>query len=133
MGENVERADQHHDGKELVGVRRRGQQHEGEYLAQVIVDLAQVGELADQVEKGEQAQEAEQHERRRAVDLACQIALQGADLHRYLPIRRRMSCMRWANMTSSSTTMPACTSHQPTPKSILPCATRAWLTLSRLE
>ena len=41
--------------------------------------------------------------------------------------------MRCANMTTSSTIMPACTSHQPTPKSRRPCATPAWLTEIRFE
>jgi hypothetical protein len=41
--------------------------------------------------------------------------------------------MRRANMNTSSAIIAACTSHSPMPKSMRPCATRAWLTLRRLE
>ena len=46
--------------------------------AQVVLALAEVAELADQVEEGEQREEAEQHEAHRAVDLAREVALEGA-------------------------------------------------------
>ena len=108
-------------------------QHEGEYLAQVVVDLAEVGKLADQIEEGKQAQEPQQHEARGRVDLTREVTLERAHASAYFPIRSRISCMRRANMNTSRAIIPACTSHQPTPKSMRPCATRAWLTLRRFE
>src|SRR5258706_1585681 len=130
---HVERADQHHDRKELVGMCRRVEQHEREHLAQVVLALAEVAELADQVEEGKQREEAEQHEARRAVDLLGEVALERARADRHLPSPSRISCMRWPNSTTSSSTMPPCTSQTPVEKSRRPCATRAWLTESRLE
>jgi hypothetical protein len=78
---HVERADQHHHREQLVGVRRHRQQDEGEHLAQVVVDLAEVAQLPDQIEEGEQAEEAEQHEAHRGIDLAREVALEGAGGH----------------------------------------------------
>src|SRR5439155_20111150 len=139
LSQHVERADQHPDRKELVGVRRRRQQHVGEDLAQLVFAGAKVPELLDEIEEREESKKAQQHEADGAVDLACEVALYGAQPrgaeaagpHR--PSRRRISCMRRANMKSRSATIPACTSHRPMPKSMRPCATRAWLTRRRVE
>jgi hypothetical protein len=51
----------------------------------------------------------------------------------HLPIRRRMSCMRWAKSTTRSAIIRACTIQTPIAKSSRPCATRAWITDSRFE
>ena len=114
-------------------MRRRLEQHEGEHLAQVVRALAEVAELADEIEEGKKGEEADEHEPGRAIDLAREIALNGARPGHYFPSLRRMSCMRCAKSTTSSATMPACTSQTPRPKSRRPCATRAWLTESRFE
>jgi hypothetical protein len=57
---------------------RRIQQYEGKDLPQVIRTLAQVAELADEIEEGEKRKEADQDEAGRAVDLAREVALEGA-------------------------------------------------------
>jgi hypothetical protein len=73
-------------------VRRHRQQDEGEHLAQVVVDLAEVGQLPDQIEEGEQAEEPEQHEAHRGVDLARKVALEGAGGHPYRRLICRLIC-----------------------------------------
>src|SRR3954464_9111060 len=131
--QHVERADQHYDREKLVGVRGRIEHHEAEHLPQVVIALAEVAELADQVEESEQREKSEQHEAGGAVDLARQVALERARARLHLPILSLMSCIRCANSTTSSNTMPACTSQMPSEKSSRPCATRAWLTESKFE
>ena len=114
-------------------MRRRIEQHEGEHLPQVVLALAEVAELADEIEEGKEREEAEQHEAARAVDLRREIALERARPRLHLPKRSFISCMRCANSTTRSSTMPACTSQMASEKSSRPWATRAWLTESRLE
>src|SRR2546430_2630601 len=64
--------------EELVWRRRDRQQREWEYLRQVVLAAAEIGELLDQAEKGEQREKAEQDEADRGVDLPRQVALERA-------------------------------------------------------
>src|SRR5205814_5811570 len=113
-------------------VRRDRERDVAEDLAQLVVAVAKIAHLLDEVEEGEKREEADQHEQHRRVDLAGEVALErGKPFHR--PSLSRMSCMRCANMKISSTAMQACTTHQPTLKSMRPCATRAWMTDKRFE
>ena len=62
-------------------MRRRVEEHEGEHLAQVVLAAAEIAQLLDQVKEGEQSEKADQHEAHGAVDLAREVALEGAWSH----------------------------------------------------
>ena len=98
LRQGIERTDQHCDRSELIRVPGQGQQHEQQHVLQTVIAPAQIIELVDQVEKGEQHEERDHDQQRRCVDLARKVLAQndqrpllnvGADAHAAIEQRQQ--------------------------------------------
>lgn len=112
---------------------REAQRDEAERMLNLVVALAEIRQFVNEIEEGEQPEEGGQHQYRGGENLSRQITLEdpqsAAQRHRQpqgtMLIRRQKSATMPTNMSTWTAQMP-------TSNESRPCATQAWLTLTRL-
>jgi len=133
-GQGIEGADQYRDGHQLIGPARQAEEHIDKGVVELEAPFADVPQFSDQVKKAEKHQKRHQHQQGSQHDLPEEIALVGQGknfLHRR-KLNKECRAMRRKKSRGSRASMSRWMGHQAASKLILPWATQAWLTDSRL-